>query len=124
MSGILSGLLLFLAGVVIGGMILQVITAKYIFKDDRDNKENYDKGYTDGYSAATRTMQMANEKQNDNINSAIKRIRKFCRTQGKCSKCPIYTKVPSNPCMFRYGISPEYWHTLDISIDKDDEEDE
>ena len=44
MSGVLSAILLFLAGVVIGGMILQVITAKYIFKDDCDNKENYDKG--------------------------------------------------------------------------------
>lgn len=59
MSGILSAILLFLAGVVIGGMILQVITAKYIFKDERDNKENYDKGYADGYSAAMKTVQNA-----------------------------------------------------------------
>lgn len=28
-------------------------------KDDRDNKENYDKGYADGYSAAMKTVQDA-----------------------------------------------------------------
>ena len=99
----MSAVLLFLAGVVIGGMLLQVITAKYIFKDDHDDKENYDKGYMDGYAIATRIMQMSNDKQND-LDLDIKEINtiffnKFIDTANsvsaccdiiECENCPMY----------------------------------
>lgn len=99
----MSTVLLFLAGVVIGGMLLQVITAKYIFKDNHDDKENYDKGYMDGYAIATRIMQMSNDKQND-LDLDIKEINtiffeKFIDTANsvsaccdimECENCPMY----------------------------------